>query len=156
METVDFMAIAMGEAEKARARDEVPIGAVIVCDNKVIAAAHNRVEEWCDATAHAELVAIRAAMQAVGNKRLPDCELFVTLEPCTMCAGAISLARLKCVTFAAPDPKGGGVVHGARFFDQPTCHHRPEIRQSNEDYEWMSGILLREFFAAKRVKASNE
>lgn len=153
METTDFMALALQQAEQAGTADEVPIGAVIICDGKVIAAAHNRVEEWQDATAHAELVAIRAAMEAVGNKRLPDCEIFVSLEPCTMCAGAISLARLKRVTFAAADPKGGALWHGAKFFEQPTCHHRPEVIQ-DKNHEAVSGDLLRSFFAEKRLKAS--
>lgn len=156
METTDFMALAMAQATAAAGAEEVPIGAVIVRDGpngkQVIAAAHNLVEAGSDATAHAEMVAIRAAMQVVGNKRLTDCEMFVTLEPCTMCAGAISLARLKRVTFAAADPKGGGVLHGARFFDQPTCHHRPEITQDHA-HEQASGDLLRHFFAARRVKA---
>ncbi len=148
---IDFMALALQQAEAARQRGEVPIGAVIVKDGHVIAAAHNRVEEWQDGTAHAELVAIKDAMQITGNKRLTGCELFVTLEPCTMCAGAISLARLSRVTFAAADPKGGGVRHGAKFFEQPTCHHRPDVVQDN-GHDKASGDMLRSFFAERRGK----
>ena len=118
---------ALIEAEQAANRGEVPVGAVIVQDGEIIAAAGNRMQELNDATAHAEILAIRAASHAVGNARLTDCDLYITLEPCTMCAGAISFARLKRVYFAAEDIKGGAVENGVRFFGDPSCHHVPEV-----------------------------
>lgn len=146
------MALALAEAERARQKDEVPVGAVIVQDGQIIATAHNLVETLQDATAHAELLAIRAAMQKLGNKRLTGCELYVTLEPCTMCAGAISFARLARVTIAARDPKGGGVWHGTKFYEQPTCHHRPAIAESDAIHSDKAAAILRDFFAGKRAK----
>lgn len=142
-----FMALALEQAEAASARGEVPVGAVIVRGGQVIAAAGNRVEELGDPTAHAEMLAIRQAA-AMGDKRLEDCDLYVTLEPCPMCAAAISLARVRRLYFGAYDPKGGGVEHGAKVFDHPTCHHRPEVYGGLE--ERRAALLLRDFFAARR------
>src|SRR4051812_1154669 len=120
-----FMQRALAEARRAAALHEVPIGAVIVRDGNIVAAAHNLTETDADPTAHAELLAIRAAAAALKSPRLTDCDLYVTLEPCAMCAGAISFARIRRLYFGAGDPKGGGVEHGGRFFRQPTCHHAP-------------------------------
>jgi tRNA(Arg) A34 adenosine deaminase TadA len=144
------MAQALEAAERAFARGEVPVGAVIVepATGTVLAVAGNRVEELADPTAHAELLAIRAAASARGQTRLEDCDLYVTLEPCAMCAGAISFARIRRLYFGAYDPKGGAVEHGPRFFAQPTCHHRPEVIGGVE--EVASSNLLRRFFAARR------
>ena len=142
------MALALAEAEAAARRGEVPVGAVIVRDGAVIARAGNRVEELGDSTAHAEMLAIRAAATALGDKRLEDCDLYVTLEPCPMCAAAISLARLRRLYFGAYDPKSGGVEHGAKVFDHATCHHRPEIYGGLE--ERRAAELLRTFFEARR------
>lgn len=141
------MAQALAEAEAAFARGEVPVGAVIVRGGEVIARTGNRVEELGDPTAHAEMLAIRQAT-ALGGKRLEDCDLYVTLEPCPMCAAAISLARVRRLYFGAYDPKGGGVEHGAKVFDHATCHHRPEIYGGLE--ESRSARLLRDFFAQRR------
>lgn len=141
------MSIAFQQAEAAAQRGEVPVGAVLVRDGAVIAAAGNRVEELADPTAHAEMLVIRAAAAAGGGK-LEGCDLYVTLEPCPMCAAAISLARLRRVYFGAYDPKGGGVEHGARVFDHPTCHHRPEIYGGLE--ESRAADLLRAFFRERR------
>lgn len=128
---------------------EVPIGAVIVdVHGNLLAAAHNRVETDGDPTAHAEMLAIRAACAARGAKFLEDCDLYVTLEPCAMCAQAIAFARLRRVYFGAYDPKGGGVEHGARVFSQPTCHHRPEVYGGIREAE--CAALLQEFFRARR------
>ena len=136
-------------AQEAMHAGEVPVGAVIVsARGDVLAEARNRIVELKDATAHAEILAIRAASDVLGSERLTDCDLYVTLEPCTMCAGAISLARLRRVYFGAPDPKGGGVEHGACFFEQPTCHHRPEVYGGLAESE--AARLLKDFFAAKR------
>ncbi|TDQ78820.1 tRNA(Arg) A34 adenosine deaminase TadA [Dongia mobilis] len=148
---VDFMELALRQAEAAAARAEVPVGAVLVdpATGEVLAADHNRVEEWHDPTAHAEMLVIRAVATSRREKRLPFAELYVTLEPCAMCAAAISFARLRRVHFAAPDPKGGGVLHGGRFFEQPTCHHRPEI-SGPTTAEAASAELLRGFFRARR------
>ena len=138
-------------AREAYEVNEVPVGAVIVsAQGEIVAEARNRIVELDDATAHAELLAIRAASLRLGTARLLDCDLYVTLEPCTMCAGAISLARLRRVYFAAYDPKGGGVEHGACFFDQPTCHHRPEVYGGIMEQE--AAQLLRDFFQEKREK----
>jgi len=149
---VDFMDLAFRQAEAAYARGEVPIGAVLVdpVSGEVLAADHNRVEEWHDPTAHAELLVIRAVATGRQEKRLPFADLYVTLEPCAMCAAAISFARLRRVHFAAPDPKGGGVLHGGRFFEQPTCHHRPEVIAGPAEAEARSADLLRSFFRARR------
>jgi len=119
---------AFAAAEAAAGRGEVPVGAAIVCPRRgVVASAGNRTLEWRDPTAHAEMIAIREACRALASERLPGCDLYVTLEPCTMCAAAISFARLRRLYFAADDPKAGAVENGVRFFVQPTCHHAPEI-----------------------------
>ncbi|MET1027129.1 MAG: nucleoside deaminase [Dongiaceae bacterium] len=146
----DYMALAFRQAESAAARDEVPIGAVLVdsANGTVLAADHNRVEEWQDPTAHAELLVIRRAAMARGEKRLPLVDLYVTLEPCPMCATAIAFARLRRVIYAASDPKGGGIEHGPRIFAQPTCHHRPQVFGGLDQDR--SATLLRDFFRAKR------
>ena len=139
---------AFAEAEAAYARGEVPVGAVVVKDRAILARAGNRVIELADPTAHAEMLALRAAAAALGAARLDGCDLYVTLEPCPMCAAAISLARIRRLTFGAYDPKGGGVDHGPRIFEQPTCHHRPEVIGGIE--ESRAAELLRKFFVAKR------
>ena len=143
------MLTALAEAEAAAARGEVPVGAVVVDANgAVLARAGNRTRELADPTAHAEMLAIRAACQALGSERLGDADLYVTLEPCPMCATAISFARLRRLYFAASDPKGGGVEHGPRIFSQPTCHHAPELYGGIE--ELRAAELLRAFFARRR------
>jgi tRNA(adenine34) deaminase len=126
----------------------VPIGCVIVLNNEVIAAAGNRTLTDRDPTAHAEILAIRQATEVTGSERLVDCDLYVTLEPCTMCAGAISLARIRRLYYGAADPKGGAVDSGVRFFAQPTCHHAPEVYSAVGESE--AAALLREFFKARR------
>jgi len=142
------MKLALEQAHAAALAGEVPIGAVIVKGGEVIAAAHNRPRELHDPTAHAEVLAIRAAAAALGQERLDGCDLWVSLEPCPMCAGAIIHARLARVYYAAPDPKGGAVEHGGRLFDQPTCLHRPEVYAGLGEAE--SAALLRDFFRARR------
>ncbi len=144
----DFMAMALNQARLAALRGEVPVGAVLVHDGRVLAETGNRVEDLHDPTAHAEILAIRAAALEMKSPRLEGVDLYVTLEPCAMCAQAISLARLRRVYFAAYDPKGGGVEHGAKVFDRPTCHHRPEIYGGLRESE--AAHLLKEFFQAKR------
>ena len=140
---------AFAEAEAAGWRGEVPVGAVLVgADGAVVAARGNAVEEQGDPTAHAEMLVLREAAAALGRKQLDDCDLYVTLEPCPMCAAAISLARIRRLYFGAYDPKSGGVEHGPRIFDQPTCHHRPETYGGLD--ERRSAALLRAFFRAKR------
>lgn len=140
---------ALAAARAAGARGEVPIGCVIVGpDGAVLAEAGNRTEELKDPTAHAELLAIRGAAAALGSPRLVGCDLYVTLEPCPMCAQAISFARLRRVYWGAPDPKGGGIEQGPRIFDQPTCHHRPELYPGVGERE--AGDLLRAFFRERR------
>lgn len=150
MAIVSPMDIALEEARAAEARGEVPIGAVIVdgSNGSVVARAGNETRALNDPTAHAEILAIRRAAEALGAERLSGCDLYVTLEPCTMCAAAISFARLRRLYYGAEDPKGGGVAHGARFFAQPTCHHRPEVYGGI--HETAAAVLLRDFFAAKR------
>lgn len=143
-----FMPLALEQARRAAKANEVPIGAVIMQDGKIIASAHNLTETHNDPTAHAELLAIRAACDILKTPRLTDCDLYVTLEPCAMCAAAISFARIRRLYFGASDPKGGGVEHGARFFSQPTCHHRPEVYGGIAESE--CGELLKEFFKARR------
>lgn len=143
-----FMELALDEARKAQGAGEVPIGCVIVRDGAVIAAAHNRTLTDRDPTAHAEIIAIRAAARMLGSERLTGCDLHVTLEPCAMCAAAISFARIHRLYYAAPDPKGGAVDSGVRFFASPTCHHRPEIYGGIG--EAASATLLRDFFATRR------
>lgn len=143
------MKLAFAEAEAAAARGEVPVGAVIVeATGKVLAQAGNRTLELKDPTAHAELLAIRSAAQNLGSERLNDCDLYVTLEPCVMCAGAISFARLRRVYFAAADKKMGAVEHGPRFFSQPTCHHAPEVYGGIGESE--AQVLLTNFFKLRR------
>jgi tRNA(Arg) A34 adenosine deaminase TadA len=143
------MVLAIQQARLAAARAEVPVGAVVVdSTGAVLAACGNETEARSDPTAHAELLALRAAATLRGEPRLPDCDLVVTLEPCAMCAAAISLFRIRRVVFGAYDPKGGGVEHGARIFAQPTCHHRPEVVGGVMEGE--CATLLREFFAARR------
>ncbi|HEY6983329.1 MAG TPA: nucleoside deaminase [Reyranella sp.] len=143
------MECALREARAAAERGEVPVGAVIVgADGAVLAAAGNRTEADRDPTAHAELQAIRAAAAGYGAPRLVDCDLYVTLEPCPMCAQAISFARLRRLYYGAADPKGGGVEHGPRIFSQPTCHHRPEIYGGIAEQE--AAELLQAFFKARR------
>ncbi len=141
---------ALAEARAAAGRGETPVGAVVVDGGggEVLAASGNRVEELCDASAHAELLALRAAAERRGGTRLEDCDLYVTLEPCPMCAQAISIFRVRRLSFGAPDPKGGGVEHGPRIFAQPTCHHRPEVYGGID--EQRAAALLKDFFAARR------
>lgn len=139
---------ALDLANAAAERGEVPVGAVVVRDGEIVAEAHNAPRETSDPTAHAELQAIRRAARALGSERLAGCELWVTLEPCAMCAGAIAHARIGKLYYAAPDPKGGAVEHGARVFEQPQCLHRPEVYSGMG--EEAAATLLREFFAAKR------
>ncbi len=144
----DPMSVAFAQARAAQARGEAPIGAAITRDGMVIARAGNRTRADNDPTAHSEMLAIRAAALALRNFRLDDCDLYVTLEPCAMCAGAISHARLRRLYFAAPDPKGGAVEHGPRFFAQPTCLHAPEVYGGIRESE--AAELLRAFFRARR------
>ena len=142
------MRLALDLAASAAASGEVPVGAVVTCGEDIIAEAGNAMLGSIDPTAHAEMVAIRAAAQALGRPRLDGCTLWVTLEPCAMCAAAASLARLDAVRFGAEDPKGGGLVHGARVFSQPTCNHRPDVLGGIGEAE--SAQLLRAFFAERR------
>jgi len=146
---VSPMQRALQEARAAAARGEVPVGAVILGpEGEVLAAAGNRTLEDKDPTAHAEILAIRAAARALGSERLTGCDLYVTLEPCAMCAGAISFARIRRLYYGAEDPKGGGVDHGPRFFTQATCHHRPDVYGGIGERE--AAELLKTFFADKR------
>lgn len=143
------MTVALACARQAAAAGEVPVGAVLLdAEGRELARAHNRVEADRDPTAHAELLAIREAARRLGTPRLVGCRLYVTLEPCAMCAQAIALARLERLTFGAYDAKGGGVEHGARVFEQPTCHHRPEVVGGVLERE--CGALLKAFFAERR------
>jgi tRNA(adenine34) deaminase len=139
---------ALAEARAAQEADEVPVGAVIVRAGAVIARAGNRTLRDSDPTAHAEMLAIRAAAAAIGSERLTDCDLYVTLEPCAMCAAALSFARIRRLYYGAADPKGGAVDNGVRFFSSPTCHHGPEVYGGMSESEAAS--LLREFFQARR------
>jgi tRNA(Arg) A34 adenosine deaminase TadA len=147
-----WMNVAFAEAEAAAARGEVPIGAVLVGPNpgEMLASAGNATIETSDPTAHAEMLVIRSAASRLGNERLTGATLYVTLEPCAMCAGAISFARIKRLVYAAADPKGGAVAHGPKFFEQPTCHHRPDVARMAGDREAQASALLREFFRARR------
>ncbi|HKW53788.1 MAG TPA: nucleoside deaminase [Stellaceae bacterium] len=148
-ERPSLMALALAEAERAGKRGEVPVGAVLVdAAGAVLATAGNRTEERADPTAHAEMLVLREAAAERGRPRLEDCDLYVTLEPCAMCTAAISFARVRRLYFAAADPKGGAVEHGPRFFQQPTCHHRPEVYGGID--EARAGDLLRRFFQERR------
>jgi tRNA(adenine34) deaminase len=148
MTAPSFMDLALKAAEKAGKSGEVPIGCVIVLNHEVIATAGNRTLTDRDPTAHAEILAIRQATAAAGSERLVDCDLYVTLEPCTMCAAAISLARIRRLYYGAADPKGGAVESGVRFFTSPTCHHAPEVYSAVGERE--AATLLRDFFRARR------
>jgi tRNA(adenine34) deaminase len=142
------MDLALAEAHAAAVDGEVPVGCVVVRDGEVIARAHNRTLADHDPTAHAEMLALRAAAAALGTERLTGCDVYVTLEPCTMCAGALSLARIRRLYYAATDPKSGAVDNGVRFFASPTCHHRPEVYGGMAERE--AAALLRGFFAKRR------
>jgi len=146
----DPMEEAFRQAEAAGARGEVPVGAVVVeaASGRILAAAGNEVEQRADPSAHAEVLALRAAAASIGAPRLVDCDLYVTLEPCAMCAGAISFARVRRLFFGAYDPKGGAVDHGPRFFAQPTCHHAPEVVGGLQASR--GETLLKSFFISKR------
>ncbi|HYI41813.1 MAG TPA: nucleoside deaminase [Allosphingosinicella sp.] len=139
---------ALDEARAAAADGEVPVGAVVVRGGEVIATGRNRMRLDRDPTAHAEMVAMRSAAAALGNPRLDGCDLWVTLEPCAMCAGAMALARVSRLYFAASDPKGGAVLHGPRLFAQPTCHHSPEVYSGMGEDE--AGAMLKAFFKERR------
>ena len=147
-ETPDPLAIAFREANEAGSRGEVPVGAALVLGRRVVAAAGNRMRERLDPTAHAEMLAIREACAEVGSDRLPDADLYVTLEPCPMCAAAISFARIRRLYFAAHDPKGGAVENGVRLFRQPSCHHAPEVYGGLRETE--AATLLKRFFSELR------
>ncbi|TCL75816.1 nucleoside deaminase [Rhizobium sp. BK251] len=147
-ETNRFMDLAVAQARAAASRGEVPIGAVIVLDGEIIASAGNRTRETNDVTAHAEIAAIRMACEKLGQERLAGADLYVTLEPCTMCAGAISFARIRRLYYGAEDPKGGAVDNGVRFFSQPTCHHAPDVYSGFSEQE--AAAILRDFFVEKR------
>jgi len=143
------IALALAEAQEAGGRGEVPVGAVLLsAAGDVLARDGNRILEKKDPTAHAEMLVIRAAAAALANERLTGATLYVSLEPCAMCSGAIAMARIARVVFAAEDPKGGAVLHGPRFFEQPTCHHRPEIARAGDAAA--AGSMLKEFFRARR------
>jgi tRNA(Arg) A34 adenosine deaminase TadA len=142
------MRLALDHARLAAAEGEVPVGAVVFRDGEVVATGRNAMRSGVDPTAHAEMVVLRRAALALGTSRLDDCDLWVTLEPCAMCAGAIALARIRRLYFAAPDPKGGAVLHGPRLFGQPTCHHAPEVYPGiGED---AAAAMLRSFFLDRR------
>ncbi|HYD12511.1 MAG TPA: nucleoside deaminase [Allosphingosinicella sp.] len=143
------MRLALDEARAAAGAGEVPVGAVVTREGAVLGRGRNRMRADNDPTAHAEVVAMRAAAQALGDWRLDGCDLWVTLEPCAMCAGAIALARLSRLYFGAGDPKGGAVLHGPRLFTQPTCHHAPEVYPGIGEAE--AGALLRDFFRERRT-----
>jgi len=143
-----FMDLALAEAARAAAEGEVPVGAVVVRDGTVIATGRNRTIAEHDPTAHAEVVALRAAGRALGSERLGDCDLWVTLEPCPMCAGALSFARIRRLYYAAADPKGGAVENGVRFFSSPSCHHVPEVYSGLG--EGAASALLKQFFRDRR------
>jgi tRNA(Arg) A34 adenosine deaminase TadA len=145
----EAIALALAEAQAAASRGEVPVGAVLLDSAGVLLARDgNRIVERRDPTAHAEMLVLRAAAAALGNERLTGTTLYVTLEPCAMCVGAISLARVARLVFAAEDPKGGAVLHGPRFFEQPTCHHRPQIARTGDAAA--AGALLKSFFQLRR------
>ena len=143
------MRLALAEARSAAAAGEVPVGAVVTRNGEVVAVARNRMRDDRDPTAHAEMVALRSAAATLGIARLDGCDLWVTLEPCAMCAGAVALARIARLYYGAADPKGGAVIHGPRLFSQPTCHHAPEVYGGIGEGE--AGELLRDFFRARRA-----
>jgi tRNA(adenine34) deaminase len=143
-----FMAMALDQARAAGARGEVPVGCVIVRDGAVVARAGNRTLVDRDPTAHAEIIAIRQAAASLGSERLEACDLYVTLEPCAMCAGAVAFARIRRLYYGAADPKGGAVDNGVKFFASPSCHHRPEVYGGLAEAE--AGALLKEFFRERR------
>ena len=143
-----FMDLALAQARAAAAAGEVPVGCVIVRNGEVVARTGNRTLTDRDPTAHAEMLAIREAAATIGSERLVDCDLYVTLEPCTMCAGALAFARIRRLYYGAADPKGGAVESGVRFFSAPTCHHRPEIYGGIGEQD--AAALLRDFFAERR------
>lgn len=147
-QTDGFMVAALAEARRAGERGEVPIGAVVVADGEIVASAGNETRALNDVTAHAEILAIRRAAAAIGDERLSGADLYVTLEPCTMCAAAISFARIRRLYYGAEDPKGGGVDNGVRFYTRPTCHHAPEVYSGLGETE--SAALLRDFFQNRR------
>ena len=145
----EAIALALAEAKAAAARGEVPVGAVLLAvDGVLLAQDGNRIVEQRDPTAHAEMLVLRVAAQSLGNERLMGTQLFVSLEPCAMCAGAMALARVGRLVFAAEDQRGGAVLHGPRFFEQPTCHHRPMIARAGDAAD--AGEVLKEFFRARR------
>ena len=149
MNDQEAIALALAEAQQAAARGEVPVGAVLLgADGALLASDGNRILERRDPTAHAEMLVIRAASEKLGNERLTGTTLFVSLEPCTMCVGAVAMARIARLVFCAEDPKGGAVIHGARFFELATCHHRPEIARAGDAET--AGQILRDFFRARR------
>jgi tRNA(Arg) A34 adenosine deaminase TadA len=148
MAAPDIMSIALQEAQNAALRGEVPVGAVVVRDGVVLASAGNRTRELHDPSAHAEILALREAGAKTGSERLIGCDLWVTLEPCPMCAAAISFARIRRIYFGTDDPKGGAVVNGARLYDLPTCHHAPEVYGGFAEVE--ARDLLRDFFRSRR------
>jgi tRNA(adenine34) deaminase len=148
MPTHTFMELALEDARAAATLGEVPVGCVIVHDGKPIARAGNRTLTGRDPTAHAELLAIRRSAETLGTERLVDCDLYVALEPCTMCAAAISFARIRRLYYGTADPKGGAVESGVRFFEQPTCHHRPELYGGIGETD--AALLLKDFFRARR------
>lgn len=150
MDDVQAIALALEEAKSAAIRGEVPVGAVLLsAQAEVLAKTGNRVLELKDPTAHAEILALRAGAAALDNERLVGTSLFVSLEPCAMCAGAIAMARVKRLVFAAGDPKGGAIIHGPRFFEQATCHHRPTVLQM-EPHAREAGAVLKQFFQNRR------
>jgi tRNA(adenine34) deaminase len=144
----DPMRLALAEAQAAADAGEVPVGAVVTRGGEVIASARNAMRTGSDPTAHAEIAVLRAAGEKLGTSRLDECDLWVTLEPCAMCAGAIGLARIARLYFAAPDPKGGAVLHGPRLYAQPTCHHAPEVYGGILEEE--AGAMLKDFFRTRR------
>jgi len=151
MDDAQAIALALEEAKFAALRGEVPVGAVLLGgDGALLAKDGNRIQERKDPTAHAEILVIRAASQTLNNERLIGTTLYASLEPCAMCAGAMAMARVERLVFAACDPKGGAVLHGPRFFEQPTCHHRPKVKQT-EPHAPEAGEILRDFFRARRT-----
>jgi len=151
MNDAEAIALALEEAKSAATRGEVPVGAVLLsADGSLLARDGNRILEHKDPTAHAEMLVMRAGAKALGNERLIGSTLYVSLEPCAMCAGAMAMARIARLVFAACDPKGGAVLHGPRFFEQPTCHHRPAVTQT-EPHAIEAGEILKDFFRSRRA-----